>query len=1284
MKVWDRLKKGLPPATLLLVVIMTGIAVTVAAVAILVLYLTALKEDRARLMVTAQSQARLIEAVARHDQRFWQPDIKAAIEATLSQIRDAHSRYAGFGVTGEFTLARCNRDRIEFLLSHRHDGVYDPKAVPRSSGLAQPMQRALAGESGTMIGLDYRGARVLAAYEPIQMLEMGIVAKIDLVEIQAPFLFAAYIVLAITAVLVVAGTALFARIANPIVHKLRESEERFQLAASGSGTGVIDWPDVTRNDCWLSEDFYRLLGYRPGEFPPSMESLWAMVHPEDVQAVHSALQAHLEQDESFDVEPRVRDRSGAYRWFRLSGRARRDRAGRPERMTGIAHEVTARKHAELALIEKERSVSTLIDNLPGVAYRCANDRDYSMYFLSDRIQELSGYPSEAFVSGKVSFGRSLVHLEDQEQVWSEIQTAVGEDRPYVLEYRIVTADGSEKWLWEQGRPVLAAPEAEAEIVLEGYLTDITSQKNARQELLRLNRFLRTVLECNQVLVRAEEEVELAESVCRIIVEQGGYRMAWVGYPEVDAEQTIAHLASFGATGVDLDRVQACREKDALGRGPASTAMRTGQPVVVDDMETDPDDYSRCLSARELGCRSGVSVPLMHAGKTLGVLTINAAPPDAFRQSDVRLLSELADDLAFGIAALRGLEQERLARQALQESEKRLRTIIGHEADAVLVVDGGGLIRFANPAAETLFGRSRDALVGTLFAVLVSDEGGAGTEVRRPDGSGSFVELRSIAIEWEGRPAEVVSLPDVTERHRTERELRRFSHAVEQSPASVIITDLDGNISYVNETFVRVTGYDSEEAVGQNPRFLKSGRTPSAEHTRLWKTITAGGTWRGEFCNKKKNGDLFWESATISPIYSADGKIINYVGIKEDITELKGTQRQLQQAQKMEAVGQLTGGIAHDFNNLLGVVLGNLQLAERSLGDLPGGAGDGIARRLRAAVDAVLRGADLTRRLLAFSRRQVLQPQVIDVNELVQGMLEMLDRALGETIEVQVSRGEQLWSVSLDPGQTENALLNLALNARDAMPEGGRLTIETLNVELDEVYTRCHQYVNPGEYVLLAVSDTGAGMSPEVQAHAFEPFFTTKEDGKGTGLGLSMVYGFVKQSNGHVNIYSEPGTGTMVKLYFPRVQGEANSLRNPTDEGGAPGGNETLLLVEDDAALRETTAAFLERLGYRVLEADSGPAALDVMEAEPDVALLFTDVVMPGGMNGAEVARRARERQPELRVLFTSGYSRNALSLEILSQLEGEVIGKPYLADVLARRVRQLLDEAPRGGDTELR
>jgi PAS domain S-box-containing protein len=458
-----------------------------------------------------------------------------------------------------------------------------------------------------------------------------------------------------------------------------------------------------------------------------------------------------------------------------------------------------------------------------------------------------------------------------------------------------------------------------------------------------------------------------------------------------------------------------------------------------------------------------------------------------------------------------------------------------------------------------------------------------------------------------------------------------------------------------------------------------------------------------------DGKLRWMETRNNLFYDADGRPVRVVGVSVDITERKRALAQLRaftetledavkertreleiqnearikaeellrQAQKMEAVGQLTGGIAHDFNNLLTIVIGGLDMVGRQIPALGAtAAAERIARAKDMALQGVQRAVTLTNRLLAFSRQQPLAPKPIDANKLVSVTCEFLRRTLGETVSLETALAAGLWRAHADPHQLENALINLTLNARDAMPEGGKVTIETANCYLDESYvSSIPEPVDVGQYVMIAVADTGTGMDPITVERAFEPFFTTKEVGRGTGLGLSQVYGFVRQSAGHVKVYSELDEGTTVKIYLPRYVGAEEHVEDAEQSQAANGaiGTETILVVEDDDALRSYTVETLAELGYRVLPATNGAAALEILDSGNDIDLLFTDVVMPGGLNGRQLADEAVRRRPGLKVLFTTGYTRNAIVHHGRLDPGVEMVGKPFSSDELIRKVRAILD-----------
>ena len=597
----------------------------------------------------------------------------------------------------------------------------------------------------------------------------------------------------------------------------------------------------------------------------------------------------------------------------------------------------------------------------------------------------------------------------------------------------------------------------------------------------------------------------------------------------------------------------------------------------------------------------------------------------------------------------------------------------------------------NEAAVALYGYSREEFLAfTLDDLRVAeDRPGLRAHLARESSDGPQplgrwrhrtragrvfpVEITRQHLTWMGRAAALVVVTDITEHMTSDETIRRLTVAVDQSPAAVVITDLQGNIDYVNRRFTEITGYGAAEAFGKNPRFLKSGLTPIEVYRDLWDTIGAGREWRGVVQNRRKNGELYWESATISPIRDAAGAVTHYVEISQDVTEQRLLEEQFRQAQKMEAVGRLAGGVAHDFNNLLSVITSCTELVIEDLG-----ASDPRREDLEEVRKAAVQAATLTRQLLAFSRQQVLQPRVLDLNDVLGGAEKILRRLIGEDVALTTVLGSALGAVKADQGQIEQVIMNLVVNARDAMPDGGRLTIATSAVHLDADYADDHPPVVPGDYVLLTISDTGVGMDATTQRRIFEPFFTTKEKGKGTGLGLATVYGIVKQSGGFIWVYSEPAHGATFKIYLPRVEPPAGGEPEPVATGESLRGTETILIAEDSDAVRKVSREVLERHGYSVLDAPNGKAALEVaVWHSAPIQLLLTDVIMPE-MSGRELADRLTGLRPDVRVLYFSGYTDDAIVRHGVLEEGIAYLEKPFTPDQLARKVREVLD-AGRGG-----
>jgi PAS domain S-box-containing protein len=507
-----------------------------------------------------------------------------------------------------------------------------------------------------------------------------------------------------------------------------------------------------------------------------------------------------------------------------------------------------------------------------------------------------------------------------------------------------------------------------------------------------------------------------------------------------------------------------------------------------------------------------------------------------------------------------------------------------------------------------------------------------------------------------------------QRQKAEDVVRKLSRAVEQSADMVLITDRGGTIEYVNPSFETLTGYSRKELLGKNPRIFKSGKQPVEFYQKMWDTILSGQVFRGVMINKKKSGELYFAEKTITPLRDADGSVTHFISNDRDITETRNLESQLQQAQKMDAIGRLAGGVAHDFNNLLMVISAYSELTIEALPE-----NDPSRRRVQEVLSASRRAADLTRQLLAFGRKQMQSLQVVNLNRVLEEICRMLPRLIGEDIQLNFVPQSGLAKVKVDPIQIEQVVMNLAANARDAMPHGGKLAIETMNMHVDSDYVSSHPMVAAGDYVLVIISDSGQGIPPEHLANIFEPFYTTKEEGLGTGLGLATVYGIVKQSGGFVWVYSELGLGTTFKIYLPQVKVASESVTPIQAPSNTPvGGTETLLLVEDEVAVRQSTREFLTMNGYHVLEARNGEEALSIVRSYPaPIHLMITDVVMPH-IGGGRLAEQMAIERPQTRVLFVSGYAESTLLRQGIFDVTHRFLQKPFTLRAMANKVREIL------------
>ncbi len=700
----------------------------------------------------------------------------------------------------------------------------------------------------------------------------------------------------------------------------------------------------------------------------------------------------------------------------------------------------------------------------------------------------------------------------------------------------------------------------------------------------------------------------------------------------------------------------------------------------------PDDKEQIRGLIEEGFRSGQQFSFEHRivlanGETRWVVQENVPVEDGGGEIGKRR------------GTVQNITERKLAEEALKKSEAQQRLLMNSLPALIAYVDAEKRYLLVNRAFEEWFQVSlADVLGRTVEDVLGAENYSsirvyveravAGEQVSYertlayPGGKKRVIHATLIPdFDSESTVRGYFALvTDITERKAIEEALRAGEEMLrgifETEAVGIAITALDGSFIQSNGAYQEIMGWSAEELSGMT-FFDLTHEGDRAETERRHAELLSGAvaSYQQDKRYLHKDGSVIWANVNAARLMNAEGEIIGDIAVVEDITRRREIEAQLLQSQKMEAVGQLTGGVAHDFNNLLTVISGSLHLLEDSSAFAR--SGNDLVRR---ALDAVERGADLTQRLLAFSRTQKLQPDAIDAGKLVLGMTEILQRTLGANIEIVTLQPDDLWSCETDQSQLENAILNLAINARDAMPGGGRLTIETENIELDGEFDNFPADVASGDYVMLTVSDNGEGIPKDVLAHVFEPFYTTKGVGKGSGLGLSMVYGFAQQSGGHATINSEQGLGTAVKIYLPRAARKAAPAppeQPSVSEREAKG--ETILVVEDDPDVRTLAVALLSKLGYGIVEAEDAKSALALLPESGRIDLLLSDIVLPGKMNGVELAVEVRALQPQVKMVFMSGYTQRAFDAEGIDGLDYIYIQKPFGKPVLAKAIREALD-----------
>ena len=989
---------------------------------------------------------------------------------------------------------------------------------------------------------------------------------------------------------------------------------------------------------------------------PSREA-WREVWPQ-IESVHNAL-LNAKAGSLFTDDIRLRVQRHGSAWENAHFTLAYSPVADPTSPTGIggilvtAVETTGRLLAEAARRASEERYELALGATGAIGVwdwdivsdRVTTNATFAELYSVDPALAAAGQPVAAFVAG--------IHPDDRERVHAEITQSIETRGDFASEYRLLRRDGSVAWVFARGR-VQCDADGHA-VRLPGAMVEITGRKRTEGALSEHRSFLSDILRSSGEAFYAVDR---------------------------DGRTTLCNQAFLKMLGF-------AHEDDAIGRKlhgvihhshadgshypytecPIYRCAFSGEPAHVDD------EYFFRLDGEPISVEYWVS-PIFRDGVHQGAICTFV---------DITARKAAQAELARSEAEFRTFAQAMPNHVWAAAPDGRLNwfndRVYDYSGFPPGALDGAGWVEIVHPEDRAIAGQRWEAALAsgetyqTEFRLRRADgiyhwHLARALPIRGPDGTILRWIGTNTDIDDERRAARALAALNVTLEQRVAEQSAERDRLWQTSQDLLVVTNQAGVVRAANPAWTSVLGWLPDEVTGKDYLTFIHPLDRSLSQ-KAFENISPVPQPAFENRFLHKDGSFRWISwvgASENGLIYATGR--NVTAAKAAAAELLATQDALRQSQKMEAVGQLTGGIAHDFNNMLAVIIGSLELLGRRVPE-----GDARARRyLDAATEGARRAALLTQRLLAFSRQQPLQPEAIDCNQLVAGMSDLLRHSIGTDIRLETVLAGGLWRTHADPNQLENVVLNLAVNARDAMPEGGRLTIETQNAHLDDRYAASHPGVTAGQYVLIAITDTGSGMPAAVIEKAFDPFFTTKEVGKGTGLGLSQVYGFVKQSGGHVKIYSEIGQGTTIKIYLPRLLGAAaeRTAERPAEPLALGDMREVVLVVEDEPAVRRFSVDALVELGYRVLEADGAAAALRLIDAHPEIILLFTDVVMPD-VNGARLAEEVRRRRPDLKILFTTGYTRNAVVHNGVLDPGVDLIGKPFTLDALAVKLRSVLE-----------
>jgi PAS domain S-box-containing protein len=1032
---------------------------------------------------------------------------------------------------------------------------------------------------------------------------------------------------------------------------------------------------------WLTANAVRLLGYSMEEM--LADGWWAThVHPDDLERA-SAVARSVVETGGVRLEYRVRTAFGTEIWILDTSRFDPDPSGVGGRITGSWTDITDRRLAAAKLEESEERLRLALSAARQGLYDL--DLTTGVAVVTPEYATMLGYDPATFHETNAAW-QDRMHPLDRERVAAVYHAYVaGEIPEYRVEHRQRTRTGEWRWVLSVGSIAGRDPDGRP-IRMLGTHTDITELKRTEEQLALRARTAQALMELPALSVRVSER-EFFQSALEVIQRLTESELGFIH--EVHEGESALELAYCSHRG-PVANCQAlfgtrCKVSEA---GAWADAYRERRAVLCND-ETACGDQ-RGLTREQVTLHRLISAPVIEDG-AVRLLVGVANKGESYSDTEVETVQLLAEELW-------RLAQQRRTDLAHQRSERFRQLLLENLAEGVVAADAEGRLTLFNRVAREWHGIDADASLDPAawsesYQLFESDGTTPLTTERIPlvrAIRGETVHEARMSIVRPGMPPRLIVanggpllgddgrqigslmiMHDETAQRAAEAALTLRVEALDAAADAIVITDRNGVVEWANAAFTALTGYSLNDAAGHNPRtLLRSGVQSREFYAEMWKTILEGKVWRGELVNKRQDGTLYPESLTITPVRDARGEIQHFIAIKRDLTEDRSLRENLMQAQKMESVGRLAGGVAHDFNNLLTVINGSTELALGHVSeDSP--AHEDLLDIRRAAE----RAAALTRQLLAFSRRQILRRHLVDFPGLIGDLSKMLQRLIGEDVVLRTELSGGSGRVLADAGQLEQVVMNLVVNARDAMPNGGTLTLSTTDVELDQAATGQHEDMAPGRYVRFTVRDSGIGMDESVRARIFEPFFTTKGPGQGTGLGLSTVYGIIRQSGGDVQVESAPGEGTAFHIFLPYAQADdehasvaapaAKPISSEASTGQLRG---TVLVVDDEPVLRNLAVKILTRSGYTTLSAGDAEEAMAIFDERGGaIDLLLTDVVMPG-LSGPALAKELTARRPQLKVIFASGYTDDMVLRHGVDGNTMEFLGKPYTFKELITRV----------------